>query len=301
MKKRLLLSFISATLLANCVYASDSDNFEEPKPIEESSKNVYESYNYIGFGIENLTYVEQAPSIESLNIYEDFKSTATITSPVYTSGSLIKATENFDFSIDAASTLTPGTTDEKWQVGDYVKQENKFEAMVSDLKILVHYKLNDNHRFVFGPAYKMFSMKRYDAVAKSTAGDTPLDMALNEERVSTLFANAGYWYENAPFSNNGMRIKASATYGKPISRQAANTSTTQVTFNDTNGFGINCNAYLGFTIIKGLELGVFADYDLSKKEGASEKTIDGEVIYWPDNELETFRYGVSAVWNFSVK
>jgi len=275
MKKKILLSSVGAMMLLTQGYADTK----------------YESYNYIGFGVESLSYVEN-PIKNGIQ----YKTSVEVNSPVYTSGSLINAGDHFDFSIDAASTLTPTQGDEQVQNTDtsYVVQENKFDAMVSDLKILVHYKVNNNHRLVFGPSYEMFSMKRHSFSIPN--------IELNQETIATLNGTVGYWYENAPFSNGGMRFKTSVLYGVPMWRDATNTSSEELSFNSTNGYFANWSGYVGFEMTKGLELGFFGEYTFTKKEGDDETiNLDGKTVTWPDNELETFRYGLNLVWNFSVK
>lgn len=286
MKKRILLSAAGAVMISTTSLVANSDQ--------------YDSYNYIGFGVENVTYKEMG----TLDDGTSFKSSVTVDSPVYTSGSLIRARDSFDFSIDAASTLSPTQGDEKWQHGDYLVQENKFDAVLSELKILVHYKISNNHRFVFGPSYDMFTMKRHTYINPADGSEKLQDgnsISLNEERISTLFGTAGYWYESSPFSNGGMRIRANIGYSQPMWREAANTSSEEVIFNSTTGYKVDAGAYLGFQMTKGLEIGFFGNYGFVKKEGGDSLEVGGETITWPENDLETFRYGVNFVWNFSKK
>lgn len=279
--KKITLSLITGLFLCSNIQAEEKFN----------------DYSYIGFGVETISYKE--------NIERNGKSyrTATdVSSPVYTSGSLINAGKYFDFSIDAASTLSPTQADEKTQDIDagVVVQKNQFDAMLSDLRILVHYKLNNNHRIVFGPNYEVFSMKRFSFT--DPYGNSIPNSEMNQETITTLSMMGGYVYEHDKFSNGGMRVKASALYGQPLSRNASNTSKESTTFNTTNGYVTNFSGYVGFEITKGLEIGFFSEYVFTKKEGGDDMvTEDGETITWPDNELETFRYGMNFVWNFSVK
>lgn len=264
-----------------------------------TAEQKYNSYSYIGFGTETATYQETGTTTDGTK----FKSSATTSSPVYMSGSLININNTVDFTIDAASTLLPTTTEEKWQKGDYLYQKNKYDSVQSDLMFLLHYKLNQNHRVVVGPNYHMFSMKRHSYI--NPDGTTKLidgnEVGLNQEDIATLNGTFGYWYEHAPFSNGGMRIKGSVLYGVPIWNKATNTGSTDIEFESTKGSTINLNGYIGFEVIKGLEIGMFGGYTLKKKDGADDFLIGANTITWPQNELETFRYGVSFVWNFDVK
>ncbi|MEA2018780.1 MAG: hypothetical protein U9N59_10070 [Campylobacterota bacterium] len=260
----------------------------------------YNGYSYIGFGMETASYSEIGTTTDGT----PFKSSATTSSPVYTSGSLIHINKNFDFSIDASSTLIASQTNEKWQEGGYVTQENKYDTIQSDLKFLLQYKITDNHRLIFGPNYNLFSMKRHtyinpaDGTEKLVNGES---IGLNQEDIATLNGMIGYRFEHAPFSNGGMRISASILYGTPLWNQATNTGTSEIEFSSTKGSTINANGYVGFQMIKGLELGVFGGYTLKNKDGADDIIVGSNTITWPENELETFRYGISLSWNFDVK
>lgn len=260
----------------------------------------YYGFSYAGFGVETASYEEVGVTADG----KKFKSAATSSAPVYTSGSLIFVNSFLDFSIDAASTLMATQSDEKWQQDGYVVQKNKYDSVQSDLKFLLHYKFNSNHRVVFGPNYNLFTMKRHtytnpaDGSVKLQNGNP---ISLNQEDVATLNMMFGYWYEYAPFSNGGMRVKAAALYGNPIWNSANNTSSTEVSFSSTTGSTLNLNGYVGFEVTKGLEMGLFAGYTVKKKDGDNTKEVGADTVSWPENELQTFRYGVSFAWNFDVK
>jgi len=284
MKKILFSSVTALTLLSSVATASDK----------------YNGFSYIGFGVETATYQEIGVTKEG----KAFKSSATSSSPVYISGSLININNNFDFTIDASSTLMATTTDEKWQEDGYLVQANKFDSVQSDLKFLLHYKMNNNHRIAFGPNYNMFSMKRHtytnpaDGSEKLDNGDS---IGLNQEDIATLNMMLGYWYESKPFSNGGMRVSVSALYGMPIWNKATNTSTAEIEFSSTDGSTINLNGYLGFELTKGLEMGAFVGYSIKDKSSTDKVQVNASSITWPENELETVRYGISFVWNFDAK
>ncbi len=207
----------------------------------------------------------------------------------------------FDFSIDAASTLMPTTSNEKWQNVDEggLIQENKFDSVQSDLKFLLQYKFNNNHRLAIGPNHNLFSMKRhtYSYDGQPLTGE---NYGLSQEDVAILNMMFGYIYEYAPFSNDGMRIKLGALYGKPIWNKATNTAAKEIEFSSTKGFTADIDGYVGFELMKGLEAGFFGRYSLKKKTDPDAISSSTDII-WPENELETFRYGVSFVWNFDVK
>jgi len=281
MKKILFSSVTALTLLSSVATASDK----------------YNGFSYIGFGVENTTYQE---TYEKNGI--TYKTSASASAPVYTSGSLININKNFDFSIDATSTLMATTADEKTQnVNEgIIVQENKYDTVQSDLKFLLHYKMNNNHRIAFGPNYNMFTMKRHTFTVPGT-NEPIANTELNQEDIATLNMMLGYWYESKPFSNNGMRVSVSALYGMPVWNKATNTSATEIEFSSTEGSTINLNGYLGFELTKGLEMGAFVGYTLKDKSSKDTLEVDGISTTWPENELETVRYGISFVWNFDTK
>jgi len=305
MKKIALSLVVSASLCSLIANADDlnstvqNQNLVPPVTIVETtvtdnSPNYY-GYNYIGFGMETATYQESG-MVRGI----PYKSSATTSSPVYISGGLIKVNKKFDFSIDAASTLIATQTDEKWQNTSTgtLAQENKFDTVQSDLKFLCQYKINNNHRIAIGPNYNLFSMKRH---TYSYNGEPMENISLNIENIATLNMMVGYVYEYAPFSNGGMRIKTSALYGKPIWNKATNTSSEELEFSSTKGSTIDVDGYIGFELFKGLEAGFFGRYSLKKKDEANDEKLGADTVTWPENELETFRYGVSFVWNFDTK
>ncbi len=260
------------------------------------SSGGYNGYTYFSVGVENITYKE---SFFSNTLGANVNSVAKASSPVYISGGLMRVNDTFDFSMDIASTLLPTTSDEEWSVGGALAQKNSFDAMISSMEFLGHYKLTDNHRAVAGLAYKLDSYKRYDF--RDPAGD-PLDPeeGLSEERVATLYLTTGYWYESIPQATPGqVRFKASATVGLPVWNQATNTSFKKITFNSTNGYKANANLYAGYPVLDGVELGLFCGYNFQKKSG-TDVASDGHTK-WPENELEIWQGGISAVWNFSNK
>jgi len=263
------------------------------------AQEKYSGFSYAGFGVETATY--QETYIDSDGVA--YKTSATTSSPVYTSGSLINVSKSLDFSIDATSTLSPTQTKEQTQntTTSVIVQENQYDSVQSDLRFLLHYKVNNNHRFVFGPEYNQFTMKRYNFVYPGT-DDTIPNTHLNQEDIATLFMMAGYWYESRPFSSNGLRVSFSALYGTPVYNSATNTGIKDIEFSSTDGSMVNINGYIGFELTKGLELGIFGNYALKNKndESTEETDTDGTIV-WPENELETFRYGISFVWNFDVK
>lgn len=275
-------------------------------------EEIYDSYNYISFGSENITYNEDYVTRNGQVIHSEAKAT----SPVYISGALVRINDLFDFSMDLSSTLLPTQAEEKWQIDGALVQTNQFDAMITSMQFLGHYKLNNNHRFVFGPTYKLNSYKRY--TWKDVNGDILYEdpnlngikdagegkIGLVQERVATLYASAGYWYESSPHAKaSKMRWRFNALYGIPIWNEASNTGFEKIIFHSTNGYKLETSAYIGYPLFKGLELGIFGGYSYQRKSKMDYMlTSDGvKRIAWPENSLQLWQSGISFVWNFSKK
>ena len=257
------------------------------------TKIKYDAYNYMSFGFENITYQEKG----ILSNNKSFLSDSTIDSPVYLSGSLVRMDGAFDFSIDTASTLFPTSSDESWTQDGVLVSTDKLESIISSLKILIQYKYTNNHRFVFGPKYDLNLYKRHtyrDDEGNSVYDDSGNKIALTEERVAALSFFSGYIYESAPHSNGSYRIKISILGGKPIWRNVTNTGFKDISYDTTVGYSYELGGYFGYEIIKGMEIGIFADYDYQIKTGGNKQ----DDVIWPENELKIFRSGLAFVWNF---
>ena len=293
--KKLLLT----TLLPLAVFASGEGE-------------IYDSYNYFSVGSESITYNEDYVTRDGQVVHSEAKAT----SPVYISGALVRVNNWFDFSMDMSSTLLPTQAQEKWQMDGALAQTNQFDAMISSMQFLGQFKLNNNHRIVLGPTYKLNSYKRYtfkDADGNILSDDFNNNgivdagegkMGLIQERVATLYASAGYWYESSAHATSSTpRFRLNAIYGKPIWNEASNTGFEKVTFNSTNGYKIESNAYIGYPIFRGLELGIFGGYSYQKKSGLDSVMASNGInrIGWPENTLTLWQTGISFVWNFSKK
>ncbi|MDD2828399.1 MAG: hypothetical protein PHW18_02365 [Sulfuricurvum sp.] len=292
MKKLLLTALIPLALFGN----------------DEGGK-IYNGYTYFSVGVQNTAYQEDFFSTTlGQNVHSDVKTT----SPVYISGGLMRVNDKYDFSMDIASTLLPTQGDEKWYTDGALYQTNSFDAMINSMEFLGHYKVTNNHRFVLGATYTLDSYKRYtwkdetgayitQTVTDPATGlptDSGVKLGLTEERVATLYATTGYWYESIPHATMGnVRFKANALIGLPIWNQANNTSFEKITFNSTSGYKAEANLYAGYPLLKGLELGLFTGYNYQKKSG-TDVAADGHTK-WPENVLSSWQAGVSLVWNFS--
>ncbi len=284
MKK--LLLFSSVLCLA---YASEST----PQTTEN-----YRGYNYISIGMEQIQYEEDITLSTGVKVH----SKARASSPVYISGSLIRVNDTFDFSIDISSTLLPKQVNEKWYTDGNLAQQNKFDALITNMQFLGHYKITDNHRILAGIMYKLNSFKRYDF--KDENGNPILDtntgakIGLTEERVATLYAAVGYGFESTPFAKpNSIRYKFDLLAAHAIWNEATNTGFERVVFDSINAYKFSASGYIGYTIYNNVELGCFLNYFKEYKNGVD--TASDQHTKWPDNTLSILQGGVSLVWNFS--
>lgn len=269
-----------------------------PFALSAKDSSLYDGYSYFGFGSQSISYKEDY----TYQSGEKIKSSADASSPIYISGSLVRVNEQYDFSIDFASTILPTQITEKWQSDWRFVQQNKFDATINSMQLLGHYKLTDNHRIVAGPGYSLNSYKRYEFKDQNgnylTDPHTNAKYGLLEERVATLYISGGYWFESIPHATQGEpRFKFATLLSLPIWNQATNTEFEKVTFDSTSGYRFEVNGYAGYPIMDGLEIGLFGRYSIQKKS----KTDTIGSVHWPENTLTQLQMGINAVWNFNTK
>ena len=196
----------------------------------------------------------------------------------------------------------PTQAEEKWYENGALVQVNQFDATINSMEFLGHYKLNNNHRIVLGASYKLNSYKRYTFKDQNgndlTDSTTGARLGLIQERVATLYASAGYWYESSPHAKEDtIRYKFNTIFGKPVWNEASSTGFDKVVFHSTSGYKLESSVYAGYPIIKGLEIGAYGGYSYQKK---SETNVysDGHTK-WPAVTLKIWQAGISFVWNFS--
>jgi len=264
----------------------------------DHTQEHYRGYNYISIGVEHADYQEEI----TLSSGQHVTTSAKANSPVYISGSLIRINKTFDFSIDISSTLLPNQIDEKWYLDGTLAQQNQFDALITNMQFLAHYKITQHHRILGGAMYKLNSFKRYDfrdengnVILDSTTG---AKLGLIEERVATLYAALGYGYESAPFAlKDGFRFKGDLVLAHAIWNEATNTGFSKVSFDSIDSYKVVASAYVGYTVFENVELGCFFNYTREKKNGV-DIASDGHTK-WPENRLDLYQSGLSVVWNFS--
>jgi len=285
MKKLLVLSLVAGSLL----YAGNRN---------------FDGYSYFSIGAENFKYTEKfiytftsSYTAENGKTYLKgeqvaIKSKVNVTSPVYLSGGLIKFNDKWDLSMDFASTLKPNTTTEEWldRGDDTTIVKNYATIMSNSMKFLLHYKLTNQHRLTFGFSYILNTFKRFN---DPDAGTTQLV----EETSATATLDVGYWFESATAAKKGFRIKYELTAGLPVYQDLQNTAAPELTFDNATGFNLDTSLYMGYTLFRGLEMGVFGNYSYMYRDGET-KTYNGQTVIWPTNITQSLRGGLQVTWKF---
>jgi len=288
MKKILLLS----TILA-CAFAGNTKD------------RNFDGYSYFAVGIEHFEYNEKfiytfknAYQGENGKTYPANSNTAVksklnITQPVYLSGGLIRFNPKWDLSMDFSSTLKPNETKEEWldRGDDSTIVSNYATIMSNSMKFLLHYKFTNLHRLTFGFSYFLNTFKRYNDPDESGS------QYLVEETTSTLVLNLGYWFESNTAAKDGLRIKFNVEGGLPIYENVKNTAAPNVTFDKTTGFNFSTGIDVGYTLFRGLELGIFSNYYYMYRDGQT-KYVNGKKIIWPTNITQDIQGGLQVTWKF---
>jgi len=264
----------------------------------------FDGYSYFAVGIENFRYSEKfVYNVTSTFIGANnktyvkgssiaVKSKINVNSPVYLSGGLIRFNDKWDLSMDFASTLKPNTTTEDWldRGDDTTILSNYATIMSNSMKFLMHYKLTNEHRLTCGVSYILNTFKRF---SKPTANNK----ILVEETSSTATLDLGYWFESNTAAKKGFRIKYEITGGFPIYQNLENTAAPGLTFTKSTGFNFDTSLYMGYTLFRGFEMGVFANYSYMYREGET-KTYNGQTVIWPTNITQSVRGGLQVTWKF---
>ncbi len=250
----------------------------------------FDGYSYGGIGFESATYKETHGSL---------KSSAKGSSPVYTTGSLVRVNDRYDFSLDFSSTLLPSTINEKWSNASGTILTDDYALLANSAQILVHYKLTPQHRIVVGPYYVLNTFKRYNQIAIDPT-QVVVVPGVTEEQSASVSGIIGYWYESNTAAIEGWRYKGSALISHPLWQKTTNTASTgDIAFSDIGGYNVDISAYAGYTLFKGFEIGTFAGYNRQQRNGGGPKLDSvGNHVTWPENTLQTYRAGVNAVWHF---
>ena len=258
------------------------------------SSNAFAEREFDGYSYLSIQYARTSYSENTNNRFngKKIKTNVEVTSPIYLSGGLFKINKSYDFSLDAKSTLMPQNDKEKW-TADKKLQENDFDIMINDLQGLIHYKFTNRHRLVFGGGFNLNTFKRYNFESFNANVAEPLGVV--EERIAILSGRAGYVYESNTAALKGFRYRVSVIGGVPIWLAASNTYSNKVKFNDKGGYFGELGGYIGYAVMKNIEVGISASYNYMFLEGGEESS-DGATVEWPENKTKTLSMGLQLTW-----
>ncbi|MBL4583724.1 MAG: hypothetical protein JKX83_03805 [Pseudomonadales bacterium] len=253
------------------------------------------AYSSLSVGVETLRYQELTTFINPTNpdFGKTLKTVSTISSPVYRTSSLTKVNEQFEFSLDASSTLLPQDDTEVWTVDGILRQTNQVDMLHSSITLTGHYLLNKNHRFLAGPSYTLNTFRRF-GFADPTLG-------VLEERSASVILNFGYGYESERSASKRFNYSAKILAGIPVYQLTENTAYPGFEFTDAGGYNIDIEGSVTYGVFDKLQVGVFASYSFMKRDGERIYTTqftNVQSIVWPDNETRIITGGLILVWDF---
>ena len=219
-----------------------------------------------------------------------------ITSPYYITGNLTRINSTFGFEIVVASTLFAESTAEEVHSDNAITQHD-IEMTLTDISLTLHYKpVNEFHRATFGFKYNYEVQKRYNFKQEELN-----NIGIIENKIASFSLNAGYLYSSKILTGTkGWHYRVGTSAGIPIFAVTADTyPPNSYEMGTTWGYLINANGYLGYTVYKGLEIGIYTDYmyrvrfDEVRYQDALGNTIESSNSY-----TDRFNYGFMASWSY---
>lgn len=274
---------IAIVLLSTSLYAEDTAKY---------------GYSFFNAGFQSTYYSQTYES----DTGDNFSSKAQLTSPYYATGTLTRVNDTYDFSIVAGSTLFSTSTDENYQQNGATIDPHKLSMSVSDVAILIHYKLEPQHRIVFGGSYTYEVIKRYNF------STSPLsEIGVIENSIGTIALKAGYLYDNKlNINTQGWHYRAGAIIGLPFAAISADTYPATEAFSIDGSFGVSItpHLYIGYPIYNGIEIGFYTNYLYQVRyenvratdPGGSTPTANANTS---KNITQRLDYGLSLAWNFN--
>ncbi|PFG45639.1 hypothetical protein ATG66_3936 [Vibrio sp. ES.051] len=262
-------------------------------------------YSYFTLGVENVNYEEAGAARSSVNLLN----------PVINTGGLYRINEDFDFSIDALATFSPVNSEEEWRWNGQVIQHNEAEYLKTATNILVHYKLENNWRFVVGPSLSYQTFTRY-GLKNYTAQGNKFFHGTWEETTTSIFANLGMVYDDGTlFAEDKWHISGKALIGLPLYSQTSSTQFSDTDF-DSHSLRTSVEGTISYEIFEGLHLGWFAMLGFEKRLESDSHTVSATYCKTmtdgicqeqatqhvkatlPESETLTWSTGLKALWSF---
>jgi len=258
---------------------------------EECENQKKYGYSYVAIGMQHTSYKQVFNSTSS-----DYTLKSNSISPYYTTATLTRINEKFGFEIYAASTLFAKRTTED-VLSDKPTVSHSLDMSLTDIAFTLHYKpYSEHHRVTFAARYIYEVLKRYDFK------DEPLkSIGMVENRIATVSVDVGYLYVSQLHTGvEGLNYRLGSALGIPFIAATADTyPSNQLDIGTTFGYKFNANAYLGYTVFKGVELGGYLDYMyILKSTSTNYQDFDGNIITSKDSSMNSMRYGFMASWSF---
>ena len=147
------------------------------------------------------------------------------------------------------------------------------------------------------------TIKRYGYSSQSLKD---LNASLIENRIATLNATLGYRYSNQEKAGKDRwRYVLSLEAGLPFYMGRSSTLETHniSSFSLNQGYSIKPNIYLGYRLIKGLELGMYMDYLYKIRYEnflTSYSSDPSNAVRLVGSEQSNVRYGLAISWNYTA-
>lgn len=256
------------------------------------SNNAF-AYSSLSAGIERLKYEELTTFINPTNpnFGKTLKTSTTISSPVYRTGSLTSVNESLEFSLDASSTLLPIDDTETWKLDGIETQTSQVDMLHSTITLIGHFLLNKKHRLLLGPSYTLNTFKRF--------GFPTENLGVIEERSASLMLDFGYCYESMRAEKKTINYSAKMLVGIPVYQLTQNTRYPGFEFREIGGYNVDLGGDVTYPIWGKLEAGLFATYSLMKRDGEriyTDQFIDIQSIVWPENKTTILSGGLILIW-----
>jgi len=248
-------------------------------------------YSYIATGMQSSIYTQNFDTKTG-----EYSLKSDTTSPYYITSTLTRINSKFGFEIIAASTLFASSATEHVKSSTQ-DSSHDVETTLTDINLILHYKpYNEFHRILFGFKYNYEVQKRYN-FEEGELGK----IGVIENKIASISLNMGYLYTSKIFTGTpGWHYRAGASMGLPIFAVVSDTYPPE-SFNmgTTWGYLFNMNYYLGYTIMSGLELGLYTDYMYRVRfDEVRYQDAVGNTIESSNSHTNRFNYGAMLSWSF---
>jgi len=267
-------------------------------------------FSFFAVGVENVTYEEKSS-------IGPFTTKTTVTNPILVTGGLFHINDSWDFSLRAESSLFPNSSTENWNIrqgevadpdptdptnpvltsADNPVQTDEFTMTTSATRVMSHYKITPQLRFLAGGEYSLVSFKRFETKTNYPSVIS-VSQGVVEETVGAFDLSLGAAYESDTSVNSKMRYHFSLTVDKPLYKKLTNTGFPSLTFNSTEGIGFNFTGGMTFKLTKNLHLGAILAYDYKEYEKEVIVLATVGTVEIPENLTLNTKLLLIAAYNF---